>query len=446
MKYSFLLFIELIILTLLAYFILSFESKIDFYWNGIIFSTELRVLLFIVIFLIFLSLFMQRIYIYIKQIPKKIRSNLQTRKYKKGINAIVLSIAAMSNNDKKQLTKFSKKIDDYLEGNPISIILNAETARKDKKFIVAEELYNKMLNNPDIKIIGLRGLLELNLRRHDYHHALVYAEQIYNINYKLDWIYQTIINILTKTKNWQKLIEINNDAFNKKIITKKIKLRSNSIAQYEIALIKEQSFVHESLKLLKEANISRPNFPPFVKKYVKMLIENNQISRAKNILFNTWPYEPHLSYFEDLIKISQNQNVPLLTIVNKLISKNLSSYESILIKTKAYIYEKKWDDAKNTIKAILSNRPNKTTCELMSEIELGISGNMQKANSWISRSSLGSLEKAWVCKLTGIKQNEWTSINQSGYLDSLEWTWPKDYLDRLTGQNDYQIPEIIGPA
>ena len=109
MKYSFLLFIELIILTLLAYFILSFESKIDFYWNGIIFSTELRVLLFIVIFLIFLSLFMQRIYIYLKQIPKKIRSNLQTRKYKKGINAIVLSIAAMSNNDKKQLTKFSKK-------------------------------------------------------------------------------------------------------------------------------------------------------------------------------------------------------------------------------------------------------------------------------------------------------------------------------------------------
>ena len=96
---------------------------------------------------------MQRIYIYLKQIPKKIRSNLQTRKYKKGINAIVLSIAAMSNNDKKQLTKFSKKIDDYLEGNPISIILNAETARKDKKFIVAEELYNKMLNNPDIKIL-----------------------------------------------------------------------------------------------------------------------------------------------------------------------------------------------------------------------------------------------------------------------------------------------------
>ena len=39
-----------------------------------------------------------------------------------------------------------------------------------------------------------------------------------------------------------------------------------------------------------------------------------------------------------------------------------------------------------------------------------------------------------------------TYINQSGYLDSLEWTWPKDYLDRLTGQNDYQIPEIIGPA
>ena len=350
----------------------------------------------------------------------------------------------MSNNDKKQLIKYSKKIDDYLEDNPISIILNAETARKEKKYAVAEEYYNKMLSSPDIKIIGLRGLLELNLRNQDYHHALVYAEQIYNINHKLDWIYQTIINILTKTRNWQKLININDDAFNKKIISKNTKQKSNSIAQYEIALIKEKSLIHEALSLLKDANNARPNFPPFVKKYTKILIDNNQIGKAKDVVFKSWNHEPHLSYFDELIRISEKEKTDLLLIINKLISRNLYCYESVVVKTKAYIIEKKWEDAKKIIKPILSNRPNKTTCELMSEIEFGISGNMQKAHSWNSRSNIGPSEKTWVCKNTGINQDEWTSINKSGYFDSLEWTWPKDYLKNISKEGDYQVPEIIG--
>ena len=76
-----------------------------------------------------------------------------------------------------------------------------------------------MLVNKDTEILGLRGLLELNLKSQDYHHALIYAEKIYNINSKLEWIYQTLLEIPVKTSNWQKLIEINKDAKNKKIIT-----------------------------------------------------------------------------------------------------------------------------------------------------------------------------------------------------------------------------------
>ena len=105
MKYSIIFFIELLLLVIFIYFILSFDLNLDFYWNGIVFSTQLRVVLFVLAFLIFLSLLLQRVYLYIKQFPKKIKGNIQINKYKKGIKAIVLSIAAMSNNDKKQLIK-----------------------------------------------------------------------------------------------------------------------------------------------------------------------------------------------------------------------------------------------------------------------------------------------------------------------------------------------------
>ena len=42
--------------------------------------------------------------------------------------------------------------------------------------------YNQMLQLSDTKIIGFRGLLEQNLKKQDFHHALIYAEEIYKIN------------------------------------------------------------------------------------------------------------------------------------------------------------------------------------------------------------------------------------------------------------------------
>ena len=93
---------------------------------------------------------------------------------------------------------------------------------------------------------------------------------------------------------------------------------------------------------------------------------------------------------------------------------------------------------------ILTSRPNKTICLLMSEIELGISGNSQKANSWISRSNLGEPEKSWICKEYGSIQDNWASININGLFDTLEWTWPKNNFNKNSKEISNAIPDIIG--
>ena len=44
------------------------------------------------------------------------------------------------------------------------------------------------------------------------------------------------------------------------------------------------------------------------------------------------------------------------------------------------------------------------------------------------------------CKYTGLCQDDWASVSESGFFDSLEWTWPKSYK---LSQNDNLIPNII---
>ena len=288
--------------------------------------------------------------------------------------------------------------------------------------------------------------MEQNLKMQDYHHAMIYAEQIYNINPKLNWIYETFVQIIIKTRNWQKLIEINNEAKNKKIISKNKQQRSNAIALYEIALIKEGVSIRESLDLLHEAVSNRPNFSPIIKKFISLLIDDNQLIRAQKVLYKTWNVEPNKVLFDELVKIVNINNDSLVSAVNKLTKSNKDKYDNLIARVKANIYEKKWVDAKNIIKPALSVRPNKTICQLMSEIEMGISGNSQKANSWNSRASLGEPEKTWVCKNTNRTQDRWESVSQDGFFDSLEWTWPRNGSNDSMQQIEEAIPKIIGSS
>ena len=436
--------IQIIFIIIVISWIVLSRQTIDFYWNGLIFSSNTGIIFGALVIIVAISLFFQRLYLYLRNSPKRIKTRLKEKNFEKGINAIVKAMAAISNNDQKEVVFQSKKIEQYLKNNSISLIIKAESAKRSKKFIVAEENYNKMLSNEDTKILGLRGLLEQNLKSQDYHHALIYAEQIYNINSKLDWIYKTILEIMIKTKNWQKLIYINNDAQKKKIISQNKKSQYNAIAKYEIALIKEQASIREALDLLKEANRERPNFPPIAKKLVSLLIQNNEIAKAKKVLATSWYNFPHQILFEEIIKIAEVSNINIVNYVNKLTSSKSNEYESIIAKTKANIIEKKWDEAKNLLKTILTSRPNKTICVLMSEIELGISGNSQKANSWISRSNLGEPEKSWICKEYGSIQDNWASININGLFDTLEWTWPKNNFNDNSKEISNAIPDIIG--
>ena len=66
---------------------------------------------------------------------------------------------------------------------------------------------------------------------------------------------------------------------------------------------------------------------------------------------------------------------------------------------------------------------------------------LQKANSWKSRTALGSIEKTWVCKITGISQANWETVSESEFLNSLEWTWPR--TDQFS-QRENLIPNILG--
>ena len=274
-------------------FIISFEIK-DFIYS--VSSTYIFIPLLIFFVLIFL---LQTFYFKTKFSFSKFIAIKKLQNKEKGYNAFVSGMIALANKDYKRAILESKKISNHLDDNPsLALLLKSEIFKVEKKYDELSLVYEDMSKNKHTENLGYRGMMEQYLRAQDYHHAFIYGERLFNNNPFIEKIYDTLVSIIAKTNNWQQLLIISDRAFSKKIIDKKVYEENKSIGFFEIAKIKQLSEIEESLKYMQKALKFRKNFPPYIKLYINLLIQNKNYNLAKKSIKKSWNELPHAEYKE----------------------------------------------------------------------------------------------------------------------------------------------------
>jgi HemY protein len=343
----------------------------------------------------------------------------------KGYNAFVSGMIALANKDYKRAILESKKISNHLDDNPsLALLLKSEIFKVEKKYDELSVVYENMSKNKHTENLGYRGMMEQYLRAQDYHHAFIYGERLFNNNPFIEKIYDTLVSIIAKTNNWQQLLIISDRAFSKKIIDKKVYEENKSIGFFEIAKIKQLSEIEESLKYMQKALKFRKNFPPYIKLYINLLIQNKNYNLAKKSIKKAWNELPHAEYKESILSLAAHLEIEMSELVKYIAGTSYKNEESIILMVEAFVESKKWDDARNQIKDLLDVRPKKEVCLLMAKIEEGDSGDVQKINAWTQRAKDGAANNIWICTISKKSQQTWSSVSEAGYFNSLEWRQP----------------------
>ncbi|MCH2544524.1 MAG: hypothetical protein MK015_02230 [Alphaproteobacteria bacterium] len=343
----------------------------------------------------------------------------------KGYNAFVSGIIALANKDYKRAILESKKISNHLDDNPsLVLLLKSEIFKVEKKYDELSVVYENMSKNKHTENLGYRGMMEQYLRAQDYHHAFIYGERLFNNNPFIEKIYDTLVSIIAKTNNWQQLLIISDRAFSKKIIDKKVYEENKSIGFFEIAKIKQLSEIEESLKYMQKALKFRKNFPPYIKLYINLLIQNKNYNLAKKSIKKAWNELPNAEYKESILSLAAHLEIEMSELVKYIAGASYKNEESIILMVEAFVESKKWDDARNQIKDLLDVRPKKEVCLLMAKIEEGDSGDVQKINAWTQRAKDGAANNIWICTISKKSQQTWSSVSEAGYFNSLEWRQP----------------------
>ena len=347
-------------------------------------------------------------------------------KLEKGYNHFVQAMIAIANKDNKTATISHKKMNNYLKNSPsLSLLLKSEVFKIEKKYVELSNVYEDMIKSTKTEALGYRGLMELYLNEQDYHHAFLYGEKLFNLNPNIEKLYETLIFIAAKTKNWNQIILISDKAYSKRIIDKELLNLNKSIAYYEISKIKLDSDYKQAQKNIIKAIDLRKNFAPYIKVYLEILEKQNNLTLLKKNIKKFWYMNPNSILRKVLIQVIINSKLDTLEFIYQVIKNNLDNSESKKLLVFFAIRNQDWQVAREKITGLIGKDPTKEICIFMSEIELGESNDKQKSDAWIMRSQNAKQETKWICKITNQVYDDWQPISNSGHFNSLVLYNPK---------------------
>ncbi len=347
-------------------------------------------------------------------------------KIEKGYLHFVDAMIAVANKDNKTALKSHKKMVSYLKDDPsLSLLLKAEVLKIEKKFPELSNVYEDMIKSKKTETLGYRGLMEQNLRNQDYHHAFLYGEKLFSINPNIEKLYDTLIFIAAKTKNWNQIVLLSDKAFSHKIISKNDLNENKSVGFYEIAKIKYDSDIKDSLKNILKALDLKKNFPPYVKLHLEIIAGLNDKRNLKKLIKKYWILNPSSLLRSIIIKILNDNDLTEIKFINEIINNNANEEESKKLLIYFAIKNSNWDVARKNISGMIGANPSKEICYFMSDIELGENNDKQKSDAWIMRAENASIEDTWICRISNQTQDEWSALSNSGNYNSLVWTTHK---------------------
>ena len=374
-----LILIQLIVLLSITFFLISNSFNVSFDIEDLSYSFSSNLLVVFLISIISIIIFLNFIYFKTKFTFQKYSYVKKFSKVQKGYDFFVEEMIALLNKDNKSASISARKMKGLLkEETSLNLLLQSEILKIEKKSDQLNEVYDLMIKNNKTKTLGFRGLMEQSLKQQDYHHAFIYGEKLFTLNPKIEKLYDTLINIIAKTRNWNQLTVITDKAYANKIIKKEEAYENKSIALYEIAKVKMKSDAKEAINLIEKAITMKKNFPPYIKLYLEILFSIKNISKIQRVLKKYWNDLPSAALRLSVTEVLKENNISEIVFVKNFIAKNQNNEESKKLLIDFAIYFNEWSIARDNIKGLLGSNPSREICLFMSEIELGEFNDIQK--------------------------------------------------------------------
>ncbi len=379
--------------------------------------------------------------------PYAIARHFRVRQRDRGYQALSTGMIAAGAGDGALARKKNKEAAKLIRSDqePLVQLLDAQASLLEGDHEGARAKFEAMLDDPEMRLLGLRGLYLEAERLGDRNAARHYAGRAAASAPQLAWAAESTLEDLVQRGDWDGALKLIDAQKSTKQIDREAANRRRAVlltAKAE-ALLDGDTAAARTAAL--EANRLQPNFAPAAVVAARALFRNNDVRKGSKILETAWRAEPHPEIAELYIHARPGDAVQdRLGRARKLQEMKKNNAQSSLAVARAALEAQEFATARREAEAALRMQPSEGGYLLLADIEEAETGDQGRVRQYLGRAVRAPGDPAWIAD--GVVSERWAPISPvTGRLDAFEWRSPPERLGRLieARNDDATIPPPV---
>jgi HemY protein len=381
--------------------------------------------------------------------PQRVQRFFRARRRDRGYQSLSTGIIAAGAGDSVTARKMLKQANGLLNATtePLIQLLDAQASIVEGHNDEAREKFEAMLEDPELRILGLRGLYMEAKRLGDRDAAKHYAEKAVQLAPQLAWAGTAALELKTAAGDWDGAIRLLDSQKKAKQLERDAAKRKRAVLMTALAMQNLEKDPVKAKTAAQEAHRLAPDFAPAAVTAAQALFRQNDLRKGSHLLESTWRKAPHpevaLAYVNARSGDSSHDRLKRAKRLEQLKPNNV---ESSMIVAQMAMEAGEFGTARKAIAAVLRNEPREGAFMLMADIEDAETGDQGKVREWLARAVRAPRDPAWTAD--GYVSETWAPISPiTGRFDAFEWKVPVERLGPvLENDLDPMVPGIAASS
>jgi HemY protein len=334
------------------------------------------------------------------QRAEKARAEARRRQGDEVLTRGFLSVAAGDGNEAR---RNAVKALDLCDNISLVRILTAMAAQVSGDTTAAKAAYSAMLSVPELKVAGLKGLMELANAQGDKTEAVSLATEAYNQSRPAMWAFETLFEARLEAGEWAEALALIDGAVARKLVSPifseraKASLMAASAARLEASAEAQQR--DQALDYAVRAAKLQPQFTPAAIIASRLLLKTNKLGRAEDVLEAAWGASPHpalwLAYRDLVSDETPRERARRLA---GLVDRNPKHRESLILQVERALLTNVKTDIATAMDALedeaSDDKVTKRVCAVMARGASALQ-DMDAARTWVAKAKMARSEPEW---------------------------------------------------
>lgn len=399
-------------------------GEVSILWQGYRIETSVAIAAIGVVVLAFLALVAWAVMRFVFGLPTAFGFASRARRRARGFEAISRGMVAIGAGDPVAAGRYAVDARKFAASEPLTLLLEAQSAQLSGDRGQAEAAFKAMLDKPETRVLGLRGLFVEARRRGDMAAARAFADDAVRRSPSLAWANDALLDFHTAAGDWQAARTAVERRAALRLADKGEAKRQRAVLLAAEALEAKDREPEKALAAALEAVKLAPGLTPAAALAGRMLSERGDIKKAARLLEAAWKQVSHPDIANAYLDVRPGDSArDRLARAEMLTKLRPADPEGVLALAGAAIHAQDFARARATLKPLLAGGASVRACLLMAELEEAEHGATGRVREWLARATRAPRDAAWVAD--GLVSDQWLPVSPiSGRLDAFVWTVP----------------------